>query len=340
MKPILLLLLFFIISCKSEKVTNYEISFKEPIPVIDSLFMQMPGMVYYVNDHLIIEDALASESFYRVYDSLGTFIKTFAPLGNSAVEFSTPNLTLLANNDIIVSDLNRGNAVIYKNGVDSLCQYEDLGVEFLKQHPLINIHDNVFVAINKDFKSENDELFSVYDRDSLVQSFGLFPIAEKINNKYDVYQGSLNFNKKNGRLVYFSSQIPYYAIYKMNGGDFELIKGDTYAKFDYSINEGNLKVKPADGVSLTHEVALLKDYIVTLGNTEEDLKELPAPNGRGRDFSQLPRSLFVHDYDYNLIKVLSLKTPTIRLTSNINSNLLYLVTYIDGEFNLSKVDIE
>lgn len=340
MKQGLFLFFFFLLSCKGEKKTTGEISFMEPIPVVDSLFMQMPGEVYFVNNYIIIEDALGTDNFYKIYDTSGSFVKAIVSSGNSSVEFSTPSLTLLENNDIIVSDLNRGNAIIYKNGFDSLYQYKDLSPKLLKKSSLKNLHDDFFLTLNNDFNSEIEELFSIYNNDSLVQSFGKFPIFEKDINKYDAYQGFLGYNKINGQLIYFSYRIPYYAIYKKNGNNFELAKENNYGKFDYSVNNGNLKVELPDNTPIVSEVALLKDYIVTLGNTEEDLKEIPAPSGRARDFSRLPRSLFLYDYDLNLIKVISLKTSILRLTSNINSNLLYLATYIDGEFNLSKLNLE
>lgn len=334
-----LFLLFFLLSCKSESSKHYDITYKKPVTVIDTLFMQMPGLIYYVNNHLIVEDALATDSFYKIYDTTGTFLKSIAPLGNSAIEFSTPRLTLLENDDLIVFDLNRGNAIIYKIEEDSLSQYTDLSQGMLKKNPLINLDDNIFLTINKELKSDVEELFFIYDKDSLVQSFGKYPIKEKIKNKFNAYHGALHYNKNNERLIYFSYSIPYCAIYKRSGNNFELLKEDTYAEYDYSIQEENLNIE-CDRSSIVYEVALLKDYIVTLGNTEDDLKKIPAPNGLGRDFNQLPRSLFIYDYDCKLIKVISLETPLLRIASNIDANLLYLATYIDGEFSLSKVEID
>ena len=340
-------LCYMLISCKSETVNNYEISYQKPIIIIDTLFMRMPGTVYYINNNLIIEDPLSKENFYNVYNSSGDFIKNIAPVGNSSTEFISPNFTLLANEDIIISDMNRGNAVIYKNGFDTMSKYNDLGSKLLKKYPLINIDNDIFLTINNSYKkkfkndknNQDEKLFNVYKKDSLISSFGEFPIKKRIDNKFEVCQGFLGYNKNNKILVFFSYAIPYYAIYKNNNNNFELIKEETYAKFDYTLTDNILRITDIEK-PINTDIALIKDYIVTVGNTEEDLKHIPVGNGSGTDFTQLPRSLFIYDYDYNLIKVISLETPTFRVTSNINSNELHFINYIDGEFNLSKINIE
>lgn len=335
----IILFLCLFVSCKSEKISGYKVFHQKPVVVIDSLFMQMPGMIYFVDDKIIIEDALATESFYNIYDSSGNFIKKIASLGNSSVEFSMPNFTLLSNDDIVISDLNRGNAVLYEKGVDTISQYTGLSSELLKKSSLLHICDDTFVAINNSFKREGVEgLFNVYENNTLVKSFGKFPVDEKFTNYFDMYQGSLTYNRDNKTLLFFSYKIPYYAIYKYNDSDFELVKEEKYAKFDCLLKGDNLVVQNVEVPPIT-EVALLKDYIVTLGNTAEDLKQIPEKSVQGRDFSQLPRSLFVYDYNYNLLRVISIDTPTLRVASNLGSNLLYFVNYVDYEFNLSKLDI-
>lgn len=334
---------YLFVSCNNENENTYTILYKKPNVIIDSLLMQMPGSIFNIKNNIIIEDALAINNFYNLYDSSGSFIRNIAAVGNSSIEFVTPTLTLLANNDVVISDMNRGNAIIYKNDTDTIYPYKSISPELLRKVPLVNINNNVFITINNFFKGDNEgELFNLYDNNILIKSFGKFPILEKINNRHDIYQGFLGYNNQNKTLVFFSYKIPYYAIYKnVHGNDFKLIKEDKYAKFNYLVNNNNnLIIKGFEKKIIRSEVALLKNYIVTLGNTEEDIKSIPAENGRDRDFNQLPRSLFIHDYDYNLLKVISLQTSIVRITSCLDSNILHLINYVNGEFKLSKVDVE
>lgn len=336
-----MILSYLIISCNDGKKANeIGISFQKPEIVTDSLFMAMPGMVYYVNNNIIIEDAFASDFFYKVHNSLGKFIKNIAPKGNSSNEFLMPHLTRLINDDIIISDINRGNAILYQKSIDSAYQYNEINPNLIKNNSLLNIDENVYITLNNSFKGEIEEgLFNIYSNGIFTKSFGEFPIKNKIQNRFEIYQGFLEYNKNNKMLVFFSYLIPYYAIYKRNADSFELVKEETYGKFNHNIIDQNLKINNVEG-EIVRTVALLKDYIVTVGNTADDLNDIPKNSNIERDFNQLSRSLFIYDYNYNLKKIISLKMPILRVVSDVNSNLLYLINYIDGEFNLSKLNIE
>lgn len=103
----------------------------------------------------------------------------------------------------------------------------------------------------------------------------------------------MSYNKINRQLIYFSYTIPYYAVYKNNDANFEFVHENNYGEFDYSVNNRNLKVELPNNTPIISEVALLKDYIVTIGNAEENRSEGDSSTQRKKTRFQPITTFFV-----------------------------------------------
>ena len=84
------------------------------------------------------------------------------------------------------------------------------------------------------------------------------------------------------------------------------------------------------------ELALTKDYIVTV---QRDYQTDPTDESRvGWDFSMLPQTLFVYDYQSNLKRIIDFKMPILRIGSDIKNNTIYAIV-VNPDFCLVKYDI-
>ena len=134
-------------------------------------------------------------------------------------------------------------------------------------------------------------------------------------------------------MVYANMLFPYLAVYSNKDGEFKLLN-EYKGEEDYSITDNNLILnRKRNGMA---EMALTKDYIVTLQRDylTDDIDESTV----GRDFNKLPKSLFVYDYDTNLIKIIDFGLPILRISANQKENIVYAIV-IDSDFVLMKYEI-
>ena len=83
---------------------------------------------------------------------------------------------------------------------------------------------------------------------------------------------------------------------------------------------------------------LTKDYIIALQQDEDT--ELPRPEHTNgiRDFSKVPNTILVYDYEFNLQKIINMSMSILRIAGNCNSNTLYAVD-IDLDFCIFTYEI-
>lgn len=83
-------------------------------------------------------------------------------------------------------------------------------------------------------------------------------------------------------------------------------------------------------------LTLTKDYIVTL---PRDYQSDPIHESKvGRNFTKIPQTLFLYDYNSNLKKAVHLNTPILRITSDPESNTVYAIV-VDPEFTLIRCEL-
>ena len=89
----------------------------------------------------------------------------------------------------------------------------------------------------------------------------------------------------------------------------------------YNITDDDIifdrKVKGAN------DVCMSKDYIITL---ERDRERDPMDESTvRRDISKCPRTVFLYDYAGNLLKIVDVGMPIMRIAAGNNSNTLYII---------------
>lgn len=81
---------------------------------------------------------------------------------------------------------------------------------------------------------------------------------------------------------------------------------------------------------------MTSNFIVTL---ERDYQSDPTDEDTvGRDFSKLPQTVFLYDYDLNLRKIVNVGMPVLQLAADPYHNTVYAIG-INPDFTIVKFDI-
>ena len=187
--------------------------------------------------------------------------------------------------------------------------------------------NDLYFGFNND---EADKTYPYMSYSSGVKSFfGDYPIKDK------QYRLGMNYayNLNSKTFVMACSDIKYMSAYELKGNKFELL-WEIRTSHDYYEGDGRIvldeKKMGARGLCLT------KDYIVTIerdyttDNTDESTV--------GRDVDKLAKTLFVYDYNGNLLKILKCKVSFGRIAGNINTNDVYAIVP-NPDFMLVKITI-
>ena len=304
----------------------------EPTVIYNDIESRMPGSLMIFNHYAIWSDPFSTDDQIHVINlQTNQEIGKFLDIGNGPNEFITPNYSLTSNNNVIVYDMSQDKMSFYS--IDSLEKQMYPLVMTIKAETqsytrIIDTQGQNFVK----FKPDNKYPF-LYGQ----QPFGKYPFKkeEDFNNKFDVLQGNIAYNRDNQTLVYSTLGFPYIAAYKKEeqSDNFRLLwerKGD----IDYYVSEGKMILdRTRMGVM---ELALTKDYIVTV---QRDYQKDPTDESRvGRDFSMLPQTLFVYDYQSNLKRIIDFKMPILRIGSDIKNNTIYAIV-VNPDFCLVKYEL-
>jgi len=295
----------------------------------DDVFTRMPGNLLLVDDFLVWTDPFATDYFVHVHQVTdGQKVGVMGKQGLGPGEFVTPMVSQLScNRHVRAVDVN-GKTRGYLS-IDSLLQGKNPLVVFSdkREENLYKAEDGVFVGYTED--GESFYLKSNLDGVGEV-AFGDYPIAGVKRH----IGGNLAYNHGRDCMVFASFEMPYLAMYKktesgfkqewvMDGGDnyYEIVNGDI--RFDMSRR----------GI---REVCMSKDYIIGLQRdyTVDDMDERKV----GRDVSKCPRTVFLYDYDGNLLKILDLGIPVMRIASGWQDNTLYAIG-ADPEYVLVKFEL-
>ena len=119
--------------------------------------------------------------------------------------------------------------------------------------------------------------------------------------------------------MYASYRFPYIEIYDIKNDEVSLsfsnvIPENLYQRKGSEIVFGRNRTGSMD-------MTLTKDYIVTVQRDYEtdDIEESTV----GMDFSKLPKTLFLYDYDGNLKKIVNVNIPVFGIAGDINNNEVY-----------------
>lgn len=319
---------FCFASCKHATVGDVERVSTSLRVVSADLVTSMPGTLLVYEEELVWEDATSGGDIYVIDRTNGANIKQIKLKGGGPDEVVTPQISWAPGRRLAVSDYNGSKQIFIT--LDELKENGDVKKEVvrldkrfsgLKTIPLIN-NQNVYIT------PDSVHPFLIAS-DSIASSFGHYPLAEveEIDNRFDVLQGEAAYNPYTGRLLHSIGQLSYMGLYKWNGRQFILEKEREFSKVDYSLSGRNLIIGDTPRYAPT-AIAITKDYIVSIERDEERPSASPnskqATNG-GRRFSKAPHTVFVYDYDLNLLKIVDVGMPVFRIAADCRSNEVYLI---------------
>lgn len=326
-------------ACSISSKKNVERLTLRPSSVIqDSMFTQMPGVLLLCPPYLVWEDPFNSEHFLHVVDiTAKKEIGVMGEIGRGPKEFITPVSFQSIGHKVFTLDLNQHKQAYYS--VDSLvagkepfipCPLDAIKDCFIT----VQIAENDFISISP----RGEHLFQWIHPDSSVTYFGKCPIKEILSpdENDQARTGDLEYNPCNNKLVYSAKRIPYFALYEKQGDTFQLVREKTSSKRSYEIK--NDRFHFFNDQQTPSEIVLTKDYIIALQQDEDT--ELPRQERTSgiRDFSKVPNTILVYDYEFNLQKIINMSMPILRITGNCDSNTLYAVG-IDLDFCILTYEI-
>ena len=299
----------------------------------DEILTNFPGGIYLLDEDIVWFDPFSRKHFLHHLDKhTGMEINTFGDIGQGPNEFVSPMVgDIVWNNCMYVYDVN-GNT----NGYFSLKKLKEDGDAFIKLSNEdsairslgynVRLEENLYLGINKENENGSYKLYS----DGKEVEFGeyLLPNERKHSNSTILY------NPKKKLLITGSTAVNYYSCYKKEKDNFKLI-WENREDYEYSINDGRVVFdRSRKGM---YDMALTKDFIVAI---QRDYEEDPTDESKvGRDIGKLPQTLFVYDYDGNLLKTINYSVPIGRITGDINTNTIYAI-YAEPDFKLGMSLIE
>ena len=159
--------------------------------------------------------------------------------------------------------------------------------------------------------------------------------VQKDNDSYSLSPTSLS---ESYNVFSFSNLSNLPALYKKNEGNSYTLLKKTNQPIRYTIKE-----KQAE---LLHEYnerfgtpTFTKDYIVFLKQDEDNPLPKQKPTSGIRDLSGVPHTVYIFDYDLNLLKIADLNMPVLNITANPENNTLYIIGLKDS-YCIAKCEIK
>jgi len=332
MKTRLILFLTLLCSCNtSEKeITKVERISLDAEIITDSIHSSLPGSLIVLNDYLVWQDVFASDKFLHVVDiQTRKEVGRMGEVGQGPKEFIHPQISR-SYDDCILAFVQGTKHQAYFS-IERFLAGEDYYIPVpnsIKINPksnfrLLEIERGQFITL----QPNSDKLLEHWNR-PYFYSFGKFPIPESLrkDDRFNYFQGNIAYNPDLKKLVYTSYDFPYIAIYTKNGKYFKL-QTEVKGKFDYSVSSGGEFKRSRDSKEGPRELTLTLDYIVTV---DRDLSiDQTDENEVGRDPMKLPHTVFIYDYEGDLLKIANLGFPVLRIAADTKNNTLYAIVVMD-----------
>lgn len=308
-------LFFLLLGCKSGNVQYEEISYKL---LDDDIMTTMPGSLIVTSDYLVWTDPFARDYFVHVHDKeTGKKIGVMGKVGEGPQEFITGGISQIAIDNRFFADDANGKTKGFLS-LDSLILNKETFVplsdsEQLSRPVMTELAKDLFVGIAED----GDKDYFKINVEGDVSTFGRYPISEVKQH----IGGNFAYNSEKNLLAFASFNFPYLVLYQKTGNTFSLLwerksNGNEYEVVDDQI----IFDRTIGGI---HEVCMSKDYIITL---ERDRDRDPIDESTvGRDVSKCPHTVFLYDYDGNLVKIVDLGIPVMRIAAGCRDNVLYAI---------------
>jgi hypothetical protein len=331
---VLIGIILFCLSCRTDKKVKVERLSVTPVELADDLESMMPGQLLVSENYILWTDPFHADKYIHILDKkthkeLGQMLS----IGNGPDELITPDISVYPDDKIVAFDFNANKKFILS--IDYALQQTN---DILQQQTgnyatttrIITLKEDEYISL---IPSENKPFLFLNEKTGQSYSFGSLPVDKTINNSYDVFQGSLVWNPAKGCLVYSTFRFPYMAVYKEKDGLFE-IENTCMPTMDYQIiDEKFIYNDSRQGIQ---ELALTSEYIVTI--QRDRTVDQTDDRTVGRDFSKLPHTVFLYDYELQLHKIVDLGIPLLRLAADPLSNTIYAIG-VNPDFVLMKFEI-
>lgn len=329
----IILALCLLTSCNSEFKREIERTSIKTEIVTDSIYTRMPGTLLKTEKYVVWQDPFETDGFVHVVDTeIKNEIGVIGKIGQGPKEFNTPAVEKGSHNSVLVSDLNSGKQALFS--LDSVAPQKNYYIELP--------NSTNYAAITRKIQLSDSSIISlipgatshpfIIEKKGALREFGSFPFEETIKNGYNVYQGNIAYNEDRNLLIYSLMNFFHIAIYeRINEFDF-ILKNKNRPEVIYSLSESNL-ILDKNNKRGPGEMALTKDYIVTI---QRDLSvDKTDESSVGMDYSKNATTVFLYDYRGELIRIVDLGLPLVRIAGDTQNNELYAIG-VDPEFVMVK----
>ena len=324
--------LFFCCSSKKDKPIEYFVL--NPEFLTDSIYTRLPGSTLIHENYFLWTDPFSNEMFVKIIDlKSNQQVGEMLGIGQGPKEFITPSFGTSLINDVLIFDLNSGKMATLS--IDSLLEkkehltvYGDKGDVIKDATRVFEFDENILITLTP----TNDKPF-LFWHNGIPTAFGKYPIETVINNSYDMFQGHLMYSPSHNLLLFSTYNFPYIALYEIKNNTINLVRDVFTDKMpSHTIIQGKMKVSEETRGPI--EITMTKDYIAVLQYDREDM----TPSNYQNAATKRPQTLFLYDYDLNLIKVVNVQKPIMRLASSEDNNAVYAIV-LDPEYTLVKIDL-
>lgn len=331
------LFIMLITSCAVSNNTNEEVEriTLEPEIICNAVITKFPGTLLVNNKYAVLEDPFANEFFMDIYDlKTGEKLAKIGKLGRGPLEFTTPSIQYIKDDSIYVHDLNRNNHVGLLSIVSAISGEHDCKILHQLHNKEVSRVERIDDSTQIFLTLDENQLFALIEKGIKEKnSFGVPPIRSNITNGYNVFQGDISYHPENKLLVYTAIEFPYLAIYKKTNNSF-ILKTETG-----DLNPGEIR---GDKLILDKKKIGIRSSVLALSYIICHQRDYSSDNMDestvGRNFSKVPQTVFLYDYEGKLKKIVDLGYPVIRIASNPSSNDFYAVI-LNEEFQIVKYSL-
>lgn len=321
----------FLWGCAGEKKQSVEYADATYKLLDDEIATTMPGTLRVAGDFLVWEDPFARDYFVHVHEKeTGHQVGAMGKVGEGPREFVTGGINgACIDNRYFAMDINGKTRGFLS--IDSLVQGKDPFVPLTDQEkasrpPMPEFAKDLYIGITDD---DAEHCFEALLHGQ-ASSFGNYPIPQV--KQY--LGGEREYNASRGVFVYSCYDFPYLALYQQDEDEFSLVWEWRTDDDEYEIRNNEIlfdrRVKGVRGLCMS------KDFIITLQRDRrtDDTDESTV----GRDASKCPRTVFLYDYDGNLVKIVDLGIPVMRIAAESKDNTLYAIG-VNPDFVLVKYEL-
>jgi hypothetical protein len=283
--------------------------------------------------HILIQTPFNSDGFLKIYDrETGRESGWPGNIGGGPEEWTVPSLGNVIGDKILVFDLNLKKYAVAEAGTmyREISEAGAMKKMDIQPSTLVFVNDRLLVAA--DYAETPFKLLS----DGEILSCGQYPFTETVINTYESFQGHLAVHPEKQIMVYGTNDNPYLSLYRIKSGGLEQVWEKQFKKPDYSVSDGQLHwgTRQPAGVK---DVTFTKDYIACMTEDERNRENTFTISVRGREMEVPLQSVYLFDYEGNLLYLLEPDTHIIRLASDTDSNILYAVS-INPDFRIVTFD--